>query len=44
MFGWFFFDERVSLFTVAGALLIVSGCIMAARNPREASPALEAAT
>ena len=43
MFGWFFFDERVSLFTVAGALLIVSGCIMAARTPREASPALEAA-
>ena len=43
MFGWLFFDERVSLFTVAGALLIVSGCIMAARTPREASPALEAA-
>ena len=43
MFGWFFFDERVSLFTVAGAMLIVSGCIMAARTPREASPALEAA-
>ena len=42
--GWMFFDERVSPFTVAGALLIVAGCIMAARTPREASPALEAAT
>ena len=43
-FGWIFFSETVSLFTLAGAALIVAGCILAARTPREASPALEAAT
>jgi S-adenosylmethionine uptake transporter len=44
LFGWMFFDESVSPFTLAGALLIVAGCILAARKPQEASPALEAAT
>lgn len=44
LFGWLFFDEIVSPFTLAGAALIVAGCIMAARRPEEASPALEAAT
>ncbi len=44
LFGWLFFGERVPLFTLAGALLIVAGCIFAARRPEEASPALEAAT
>ena len=44
LFGWLFFDEVVSLFTLAGAALIVAGCILAARRPEEASPALEAAT
>ena len=44
LFGWLFFDEGVSLFTLAGAALIVAGCILAARRPEEASPALEAAT
>jgi S-adenosylmethionine uptake transporter len=44
LFGWIFFDEAVSLFTLAGAALIVAGCILAARTPQEASPALEAAT
>jgi flagellar biosynthetic protein FliQ len=29
---------------VAGAMLIVAGCILAARRPEEASPSLEAAT
>jgi len=43
LFGWLVFDESVSLFTVAGAALIVAGCILAARRPEEASPALEAA-
>jgi S-adenosylmethionine uptake transporter len=44
LLGWMFFDESVSLFTLAGALLIVAGCILAARRPQEVSPVLEAAT
>ncbi len=44
MFGWLVFGESVSLFTLAGAGLIVAGCILAARRPQDASPALEAAT
>ncbi|MBA3576369.1 MAG: DMT family transporter [Sphingomonas sp.] len=44
LFGWLFFDEIVSPFTLAGAVLIVVGCILAARRPEEASPTLEAAT
>ena len=44
LFGWIFFDESVSPFTLAGASLIVAGCILAARKPEEASPKLEAAT
>jgi len=44
LFGWLFFAEPVSLPTVAGACMIVAGCVLAARKPMEASPALEAAT
>jgi S-adenosylmethionine uptake transporter len=43
LFGWLVFGERVSLYTLAGAALIVAGCILAARRPSEASPQLEAA-
>ncbi len=39
--GWLAFGERVSLFTLAGAALIVTGCIVAARA-RVEHPALEA--
>jgi S-adenosylmethionine uptake transporter len=42
LFGWIIFHEPLSPFTVAGALLIVAGCILAARKAQEASPALEA--
>lgn len=42
-FGWLIFGEAVSLFTLAGAALIVAGCILAARRPEDASPSLEAA-
>lgn len=42
LFGWLFFREPLSPFTLAGALLIVAGCILAARKPQEASPVLEA--
>ena len=43
LFGWIFFAERVSPFTLGGAALIVGGCWLAARRPEEASPALETA-
>ena len=42
MFGWLVFREPVSPFTVAGATLIVAGCILAARTP-DSAPPLEAA-
>ena len=43
LFGWLFFSEPLSAFTLAGALLIVAGCLFAARRPREADPHLEVA-
>ncbi|SDA50772.1 DMT family transporter [Mesorhizobium qingshengii] len=37
--GWFFFDEAAAWTTLAGACLIVAGCLIAARaNPRLAEP------
>ncbi|MEO6361222.1 MAG: DMT family transporter [Sphingomicrobium sp.] len=44
LFGWLVFEEALALPTLAGAALIVAGCIIAARSPAEASPALEAAS
>ena len=43
LFGWVFFRESVSLYTLAGAAMIVAGCILAARTPQEADPSLEVA-
>jgi S-adenosylmethionine uptake transporter len=43
LFGWLFYREPLSLFTISGAALIVGGCIFGARRARDASPALEAA-
>jgi S-adenosylmethionine uptake transporter len=43
LFGWLVFGETLSLFTLAGAALIVAGCLLAAREPRSANPHLEAA-
>lgn len=43
LFGWIFFNESVSGFTVAGAAMIVGGCLLAARTPEEADPSLEVA-
>lgn len=43
LFGWLFFAERLSAFTVAGAAMIVGGCLLAARTPEEADPSLEVA-
>ena len=44
LFGWVVFGERVSYFTLAGAAMIVAGCILAARKPEEVNPQLEVAT
>lgn len=35
LFGWLWFGEHVTMAIVAGALLIVAGCLMAAREPTE---------
>lgn len=35
LFGWLWFDEKVGAATVAGAVLIVIGCWIAARKPTE---------
>lgn len=35
LFGWLVFDERLSLYTLAGAALIVGGCVAAARRKPE---------
>ena len=43
LFGWLVFGETVSLYTLAGAALIVAGCFLAARTPQEANPSLEVA-
>jgi S-adenosylmethionine uptake transporter len=42
--GWFFFGEGVSLYTAAGAALIVGGCIVAARSKVDAPGEMEVAT
>lgn len=42
LLGWLAFGEAVSLFTLAGAALIVAGCIAAARGSQVEHPVLEA--
>jgi S-adenosylmethionine uptake transporter len=39
--GWLMFRERVSLYTLAGALLIVGGCLLAARGKPDAPPEMD---
>ena len=36
LFGWLFFSEPVSFTTIAGAALIVGGCVIATRRGRPA--------
>jgi S-adenosylmethionine uptake transporter len=43
LFGWLVFRESLSPFTVAGAGLIVAGCILAAGKHPDSDPPLEAA-
>ena len=35
LFGWLWFGERVTIATLAGAVLIVIGCLIASRSPTE---------
>ena len=39
--GWLVFRERVSLFTLAGAVLIVAGCLIAARRKITEPPEMD---
>jgi S-adenosylmethionine uptake transporter len=41
--GWLVFHERVSSYTLAGAVLIVGGCLIAARGKRPEPPEIEVA-
>jgi len=43
MFGWLVFRERVSLYTLAGAVLIVGGCLVAARSKVPEPPEIDVA-
>ena len=38
LFGWIFFREAVTVTTGLGTAIIVIGCLIAARKPREAKP------
>jgi S-adenosylmethionine uptake transporter len=41
--GWLVFSERVSLYTLAGAVLIVGGCLIAARRKAAVLPEIDVA-
>jgi S-adenosylmethionine uptake transporter len=41
--GWLVFREGVSLYTLAGALLIVGGCLVASRRGRAEPPEIDVA-
>lgn len=43
LFGWWVFGEHVSLYTVAGAGLIIAGCLFAIRGTAAPAPQTEAA-
>jgi S-adenosylmethionine uptake transporter len=43
LMGWLVFRERVSLTTLAGAVLIVGGCLIAARGRMSAPPEIDVA-
>jgi S-adenosylmethionine uptake transporter len=41
--GWLVFRERVSFYTLGGAVLIVGGCLIAARRKIDAPPEIDVA-
>ena len=43
LMGWLVFHEPVSIFTLAGAILIVGGCLIAARGRRSDPPEIDVA-
>ncbi len=44
LFGWLFFDEAVTMTTLLGTALIITGCIIAARQKSAAPSHIEVAT
>lgn len=44
LMGAIFYGERLTLTTLAGTALIVTGCLLAARRPRHVSPVVEGAS
>jgi S-adenosylmethionine uptake transporter len=43
LMGWLVFSERVSGYTLAGAILIVGGCVVASRGKTSAPPEIDVA-
>jgi S-adenosylmethionine uptake transporter len=43
LMGWLFFREPVSMYTLAGAILIVGGCLIAARGKVKSPPEIDVA-
>ena len=43
LMGWLVFRERVSIYTLAGAVLIIGGCLIAARGKRPEPPEIDVA-
>jgi S-adenosylmethionine uptake transporter len=43
LMGWLFFNEHVSLYTAVGAVLIVGGCLVAARRKEAFPPEIDVA-
>ncbi len=43
LMGWLVFHERVSMYTLAGAILIVAGCLIAARGRQSDPPEIDVA-
>jgi S-adenosylmethionine uptake transporter len=41
--GWLAFRERLSIYTVAGAVLIIGGCLIASRRKFAAPPEIDVA-
>jgi S-adenosylmethionine uptake transporter len=41
--GWLVFQERLSLYTLSGAVMIIGGCLVASRRKFAAPPEIDVA-